>query len=217
MKSKYQLAKALIEELEAYESEVGQGDASLASFTNWLNRRHGSHTVAKWPEELNKAHKQYDSGVVLSIILTLLFRSAKHYIKKVLEGSPLSTMDEFAFLATLSHGNSMTKSELIQKNLLEFTSGIEIIKRLKKNGYIEEFPDPEDGRSKRVQISSSGKAVFFQLLEPMEVASTIVAGDLSEEEKAVILPILIRLSDFHSVIHMQDKKSDLATIVEKYL
>lgn len=217
MKSKYQLAKKLIHELEEYELEVGENEGNMESFSNWLSKRHGNHQRESWPESLGKPVGEYDPSSVLSILLTLLFRSAKHYMKKVLEDSPLSTIDEFAFLATLINGDSLTKSELINNNLLEFTSGIEIIKRLKKNGFIEEFPDPEDKRSKRVQISNVGKGIFFQLIGPMEQVSNIVAGDLTEEEKGIILPVLSRLHDFHATIHKEDRKSDIGLIYEKYL
>ncbi|MCI4669304.1 MAG: winged helix DNA-binding protein [Bacteroidia bacterium] len=217
MKSKYELAKNLLEELELYESEIGGKEGNIASFTNWLNKRYGYMQQPDWPAGLQNPEGHEESGVVLSILLTLLFRAAKHYMKKALDDSPLSTMDEFGFLATLSEGDSMTKSELIHNNLLEFTSGIEIIKRLKNNGLIDESPDPMDKRSKRVKISEKGKMVFYQALQPMDLVSTIVSGDLTQREKSLILPILIKLNNFHSVVHKQDKKSDLQSIIDKYL
>ena len=212
----FQLLRSLIDELEQYEGELGERDGSMASFTNWLNRRYGYSQQPDWSTELNNPEGHQESGIVLTILITLLFRASKHYIKKVLEDSPLTTMDEFAFLATLSEGESMTKSELIHNNMLEFTSGIEIIKRLKKYGYVIEFSDPEDKRSKRVQISEAGKGIFFSLLKPMDLVSSIVSWDLTDKEKSVIIPILIKLNNFHAVIHKQDRKSDLEVIAKKY-
>ncbi|MEO0897417.1 MAG: winged helix DNA-binding protein [Bacteroidota bacterium] len=214
--NKFQLLRELIDELERYDHEVEGDGGSMASFTNWLNKKYG-YSSPPWPDSFESPSGHDESGVALTMLITFLFRYAKHYSKKALDNSPLSTLDEFGFLATLIQHESLTKSELIHTNLLEFTSGIEIIKRLIKGGLIQEYADPNDKRSKRVELTEQGRGMFYSLLGPMNVVSHIVSGDLSNEEKALILPILIKLNNFHSVIHKQDRKSDLGEISDKYL
>jgi hypothetical protein len=65
-------------------------------------------------------------------LVTLLFRYAKGYIKKALQDSIIQTADEFAF--NLITFESLTKTELISKQVMEKTSGVEVIKRLVGQG-----------------------------------------------------------------------------------
>ncbi len=111
----------------------------------------------------------------------------------------------------------MTKTELCNHNLLEITSGNEIIKRLLKNKLIEEYKDPDDRRSKRVKITDEGKKLLIQSFSKMDKVSRIVAGNLGTEEKIELLTILNKLDDFHKVIHDNDWKSDIDDISQKYL
>jgi hypothetical protein len=52
-----------------------------------------------------------------------MYRYAKGYIKKALQESIIQTPDEFSFLITLMTFESLTKTELINKQVIEKTSG----------------------------------------------------------------------------------------------
>jgi DNA-binding MarR family transcriptional regulator len=52
---------------------------------------------------------------------------------------------------------SLSKSELIQKQVMEKTSGTEIINRMIKMGLIESFNDETDKRSVRVKMTPAGR------------------------------------------------------------
>jgi DNA-binding MarR family transcriptional regulator len=164
-----------------------------------------------------KPLEEESTDTILTMLISYLYRYAKHYTKKALDITPLSTMDEFTFLATLLYQGSLTKTELIQQHLLEVTSGIEIIKRLMKAGLITDYPDPHDRRSKRVKITDKGRKVLEGVMKQMDRVAQLVSGDLSSEELGQLLPLLHKLNDFHALIHMQDRKSKLAVIEEKYL
>ena len=217
MVPKYQLARELLTLLEQYESETTVKEPSLMSFSVWLNRHlsYPTHGVSGNNSQEDDADES--SETILTMLISYLNRYAKHYSKKALEDTPLSTIDEFTFLATLSYQESLTKTELIQTHLLEITSGIEIIKRLSKNGLLESFKDPNDRRSKRVKLTQKGRKVFKEVMGKMDEVAHILAGDLSVKERDQLLPLLYKLNDFHSVIHHQDRKSDLDEIREKYL
>lgn len=214
--SGYSLLKTLIEKVEAYEASGEQKEKSLVAFSMWL-----SHDLA-YPKPAGgflaarEGSPEMGTDTLLTMLIAFLFRYAKHYSKKALENTPLSTLDDFTFLATLSYQESLTKSELINMHLLEITSGIEIIKRLSKNGLLEVFPDPNDRRSKRVKLSEQGRAVLEIVMQQMDKVAKIVSGNLDSEEQAHLLPILHKLNDFHAIIHLDDRKSELDTILEKY-
>lgn len=213
----YRLIKALVEKVEAFEAKGGKQEKSLAAFSMWL-----SHDLA-YPRPVTgsiadeEGMPEMGSETLLTMLIAFMFRYAKHYSKKALEGTPLSTLDDFTFLATLSYQGSLTKTELINMHLLEITSGIEIIKRLTKNGLLEVFQDPNDRRSKRVKLSAAGKDVLEDVMVRMDKVARIVSGNLASSEQAQLMPILHKLNDFHAIIHMEDRKSELDTIVSKYL
>lgn len=220
MKKTFQLIKELLTHVEQYEAEGNAVDAGMVHFVGWLNRKVGMAQPDYFveyiaPDNENEIPETH-TGTVLIMLITFLYRYAKLYAKKALEPSPLNTLDEYGFLATLIPQPSLTKSELIQQNLMEFTSGIEIIKRLRRNGFLEEFPDPNDGRSRRVKLTEEGKALFYGLKSDMDQVSRIVEADLADHEKGMLLPVLYRIHQFHNIIHHEDKKSTLGEIEGKY-
>lgn len=213
----YSLLKSLIEKVEAFEKANGNKEKSLAAFSMWLSHDLAYPRPAAGSQAAKEGGYEMGSDTLLTMLIAFLFRYAKHYSKKALEDTPLSTLDDFTFLATLSYQESLTKTELINMHLLEITSGIEIIKRLTKNGLLDVFQDPKDRRSKRVKLSDKGRDVLEQVMVKMDKVARIVSGNLDQGEQQNLLPILHKLNDFHAVIHLEDRKSELDVILEKYL
>ena len=105
----------------------------------------------------------------VSILVTLLFRYAKSYIKKALKNSRINSADEFSFLITLLTYESLSKQQLINIQVMEKTSGIEIINRLMKKGFIAQFDDEQDKRSKRIKITPIGRLELISILPQMSL------------------------------------------------
>ncbi|NCP85382.1 MAG: MarR family transcriptional regulator [Bacteroidetes bacterium] len=154
-------------------------------------------------KEINKTGNQQESELV--VLLTLMFKYAKQYIKKGLQKSELQTADDFSYLIVLLTYTSLTKMELIQKNVMEKTSGMEVIKRLQRYGMLEQFDDEIDKRSKRVKITEKGKIEIFRLLPEMSKISSIVSGNLSDSEKLTLSYLLKKLDQFHNEIYLNEK------------
>ena len=216
------LLKQLLDLMAEFDQQAVSHELHLPGFIHWLLQRdkEEGNAMPAMPE-YGQDRQSDDEGmtpeILLTMMVTYLFRYAKHYTKKALEGSPLSTLDDFTFLLTLRYQGSLTKSELISQHLLEITSGIEILKRLHKKGLVVMFDDPNDGRSKRVAITEAGSQVLYDQMAHMGLVSQVVAGNLRPEELGLILPALLKLNRFHQEIHQEDKKSELPLIVEKYL
>ncbi len=216
------LLKQLLDLVAEFDHQAVSHEVHLPGFIHWLlqrNKEEGNPMPAM--ADFDQPRQNDDEGmtpeILLTMMVTYLFRYAKHYTKKALEGSPLSTLDDFTFLLTLRYQGSLTKSELISQHLLEITSGIEILKRLHKKGLVVMFDDPNDGRSKRVAITDAGTQVLEEQMAHMGLVSHVVAGNLRPEELGQILPALLKLNRFHQEIHQEDKRSELPLIVEKYL
>lgn len=208
----YSLLLDLLPLIGAYWERYGGKGASMQGFAQWLYREEGVNGTPHDPTV-----PEHGAETELAILIATLFRYAKSYIKKVLEPTLLSTMDDFSFLATLYSQESFRKTELIQRHILEITSGTEILKRLEKLSFISTFDDPDDKRSKRVAITEGGRAAFEQVWGEMDAVTRLISGELARDEKAQLLHLLQKLAHFHQGIYQEDRKSDLDDILKKYL
>ena len=147
------------------------------------------------------------------ILVALMYRYARLYVKKAMKGSELQTMEEFGFLMTLVTRDSMTKTELILTAVLEKTSGTEVIRRLLRLGLVREFPDEHDKRSVRVSITPEGRAAAFALLPNMESVAKIVSGNLSPAEVRTLFSLLKKLDHFHNDIFLNRRNATLDELV----
>jgi DNA-binding MarR family transcriptional regulator len=151
----------------------------------------------------------------VSILVSLLFRYAKNYIKKALKDSRINSADEFSFLITLLTYDSLSKQELINLQVMEKTSGIEIINRLIKKGFITQLDDEIDKRSKRIKMTAFGRQEVIAILPQMKIVSKIVLGRLTKDEHHVLVYLLRKLDHFHNDIFMNEKHLDLDDIILK--
>ncbi len=145
----------------------------------------------------------------ISILIILMFRYAKGYTKKALKDSMINTADEFSFLITLMTYESLSKTELIVKQVMEKTSGTEIINRLLKLGLVEQYNDEVDKRSICVKITHAGRMELVKVLPHMNTVSQIVTGNLNETEKSMLAYMLRKIEHYHNDIFLNKKDADL--------
>ena len=98
--------------------------------------------------------------------------------------------------------------QLIEKNAHEKKSGIEIIKRLVRNGLLKESPDKKDKRSTRISLTAKGKRVFQYCVKDLDEASKILCGKLQKEEKENFLLSLEKLNTYHHSVYQNTKIPD---------
>ena len=125
-----------------------------------------------------------------------LNKFASVYAKKALKKINFNSEDWF-YLISLIDGSTPKKSELIHQHLSEFPSGIEIIKRLLKGGFIEEIPDETDKRSKRVKITPTGIQILVESLDDMNQIGPMAFSTMSATEMEMVSNLLKRLDNFH--------------------
>jgi DNA-binding MarR family transcriptional regulator len=95
--------------------------------------------------------------------------------------------------------------ELIDAHMQEKTSGIEIIKRLLKNGLAEQFNDETDKRSKRLVVTPKGQQVLLSIFPRMANVASLTGGNLTNEEKMQLIYLLNKLHIFHHAIHLENR------------
>ncbi len=208
----YLLIKNLMNELERYEQE-GHTSADPQSFGAWLmGAKHHFHTPVI-PEGAI-AGETLES--MISKLVVFMNRYARMYVKKALEGTGINSFDEFTFLITLYPYSSMNKMELIERNIQEKPTGMEVIRRLLEKGYLDQQDDPSDGRSKRLSLTVDGRKTLEASFQAMTKVSHIVSGNLSEEEKLQLLFILQKLHEFHQPIYQSKKEPDLDQLLVQH-
>ena len=210
----------LIEEMYRFDAEFqGERSFTLADFAGYLNSKMVEENSSKRKiggDEQNLELENYNNHTTdITILLVLMNRYAKSYVKKALAGKIVQTGDEFSFLITLLTFESLTKTELINKQVIEKTSGTEIIKRLLNQELISEFADPNDKRSVRVAITPKGRNEIFSILPEMAVVSSIVKGNLTDNEVSTLSYLLKKLDFYHNDIFQNKRNLSLNELIEK--
>jgi len=217
---KNEILTTLINNFFSFDAERGNREEySIDEFIGYLNAKSERQELEmrKISGEDNELLKFEHPGATrdISILIVLMSHYAKWYIKKVLRDSLLQTPDEFSFLITLMSYDSMIKGELIAKQIMEKTSGTEIINRLVKKGMIFETADENDKRSIRVSITKSGRDEIIRILPLMSKVTEIVVGNLTNEEINTLSYLLKKLDHFHNDIYINKRREPLSDILSE--
>lgn len=145
----------------------------------------------------------------LGRLLGMLNRYAKYYLKMAFANSVLQTPEEFTYLMVLFTYNKLPMTELIRKNIMEKTSGLEVIKRLIRMGLIEYAEKSDDKRAKPIAISNLGRDVLLGILPQMRLVGEVVAGNLTEDEQRMLVHLMSKLDYHHHKLYDDKEKAAL--------
>ena len=206
----YLFVQSLLE--KAKEFRKSGGTPKLSEFSSWLGEEF-THQEVNLPflfpdESVESAASKY---------IIYLYRYAKGYGKKLLKDTPLSSIDDVPYLLMLLFSGPSTKMELIQANVHEKTTGMEILNRLLRLGLVEQQFNPDDKRSRKLSISPEGQKLMLNLMNGMDTLSAIVSGNLQTKERINLLKMLHKLNDFHLHVHQDAREKSLAEIEMEYL
>ena len=215
---KNEILNTLINDFFSFDAEKGNHEEySMDEFIGYLNAKSERQEleIRKISGENKELLKyEYSSATRdISILIVMMNRYAKWYIKKVLKDGLLQTPDEFSFLISLMTYDSLSKSELITKQIMEKTSGTEIISRLVRRGMIFETADQNDKRSIRVSITRTGREEILRILPLMTNVTEIVVGNLGIEEINTLSYLLKKLDYFHNDIYLNKRGKPLSDIL----
>lgn len=213
----------LLNYLDKFENQHKDTEKKLSTtdFIGYLNAVHVPDTISddkiRGGEESWKVvqYTENRTATNVSILVSLLYRYAKMYSRKAMKDSGIKTVDEFALLITLMTHTTISKQELIKEQVLEKTSGIEIVNRLIRQGYIEQVDGEKDRRSKMLKITHEGRMEIIKILPRMNQVSKIVVGNLTQTEQNLLTFLMRKLDDFHNDIFMNDKDAGLEDILRK--
>ncbi|WP_343634745.1 winged helix DNA-binding protein [Fluviicola sp.] len=221
MSTNYDLIKKVLELLEHFESK-NEGEfysSDLDGFKSWI--LHNDALEKKHSDEVSWEFKEQGRSPesVISTMLTHLGKYAKMYSKSIILDSPFSTQEEFIYLINLKAFGTMSKMDLIRMNIQDKPTGIQIINRLIKQGWVLQTNSEIDKRSKLIEITSKGKDLLEEHMLKIRQATKIVSGDLSLREKLELIRLLTKLTSFHREIYSRniDSKELLCKVISEYI
>lgn len=217
--SKKDIVKELVEQFFNFDNEFqGEKGYTMTDFVGYLNVRYAVQplTIRNIAGEEEKWIKEDDdANTDISTLLVFMYRYAVVYFKKALKEATINTLDEFSFLIVLMTYSSLSKTELIQKLIMEKTSGVEVIKRLLKNGLIEEFANPNDKRSVLVAITAKGKEELALLFPKMGLVGSVIVGNLTSSEISSFSFLLRKLDYYHNDIFLNHRNLTLEELQDR--
>lgn len=189
---------------------------STEDFARWLLESPGQTTAPPATTE---------DGVVSGVpddyyTSSLLGRIARFSIlwsKKMFDGFPLRTMEEYGMLRIVQHYPDARKSDIVYHSLLEPTTCFEILKRLQRMGYLADRPDETDRRSRRVYVTKAGEQISKELDVKLVQLSKLLVGRLETDEKRALTQLLEQLDTFHENVYANHRDATLDEMVATYL
>lgn len=112
------------------------------------------------------------------------------YSKMALQEIPGFELEWFYFLNSIYQLKEVKKTQIIQYNFTEQTTGIDILHKLKTLGYIAERTDPDDKRAKLVSITKAGEKTLFKIYQLLYKPTLLMYHDIDYKDKQVVINIL---------------------------
>jgi MarR family transcriptional regulator, lower aerobic nicotinate degradation pathway regulator len=223
----YDFIKQLIDKVQTYETTVSDNKPmDINDFAKWIladasTASNGIEASAKpfYTEGTSRVNQEENNqnkrngGV--GALIGLMYRYARNYAKKALHNTPLQTLEEFTYMATLMQ-YPMTKTQIITQHVHEKTTGMAVIQRLVKQNWVKQSNNTADGRSQIIELTDEGRIILRGAFLEMYKVSAIVTANLTAEEKTELTRILEKLDLLHRHILETEKVLDLDKIVAQY-
>lgn len=203
-----------IEQLwKSFENQYPKG--SLTDFGVWLikndhsTKESAKQTISRENGDVKKkVSGRMTSTDMVGIFISRLYRFLRMASKDLLAKHDIASIDEFALMATLLVHPGMTKTELLKQNLMEITTGSEMLKRFVARKWLLEQRDKNDKRITRLSLSSKGQQIIFACMQTLDQIEDIL-HPLSPKEQETLYDLLNRLDAFHSEKHQVKQVSSI--------
>ncbi len=221
MQNKYEIFHDLITYWQQYEEQVDK--SSIKDFGRWLATRSWNTGNSDTSDDTDALpSKDLDTNEVPDAhlrqqfvsVLSKLSKCQDFYAKKFLDGLPINSLLEYHFLFSLNKSNVLKTIDIISMNMVEYTTGIDIIKRLNKLNLVTVFRDTLDKRNKKIKITSEGKKVLLEAMLRMNRMYEVYLGLLQKRNYGIALNILDKLNKFHTPLFVQSNNKSYFEIIQ---
>jgi len=199
----------LVKRWGAYEER--HPDASIEDFYR--------HELAKvLPPQNNIAPKgelRPDLNGQLVILLRRIGKFHIAYSNKALEGTGLNQMEEFGIMVTIYNQKNPIKSEAIFNNIMELSSGSNMLIRMKKQGLVNEYADEQDKRVKRLKLTAKGEATLLKAKGLVLKVARMMVNDLTDEDKRLCIQLLQPIDKRFTGLFLKQRNKPFEDIYEE--
>lgn len=203
----------LLDLVEQYEKLCGSAEQSMSSFLHFAEHHIEQQRAAEASEARITDDAYLNSMIARDI--SFVYRYMRYFVRKAIKDTPLQTIDEYSYLITIMAKGKMTKTELNNYNVIEKTSGSEIIRRLLKSGLISQARNPRDKRSMLLSITPEGRRVIKEILPQMQLSSNLLLRALSWDQKMFLHTLHEQLCESNHPLFLSERDTDLAELVAK--
>ncbi|MBL7972640.1 MAG: MarR family transcriptional regulator [Prolixibacteraceae bacterium] len=217
MKNKYAVLKQVIDLYEDYELE--NKHLNLYDFVRWMTTKLNEEPE---PDETKTSKISAEAGIPLinqfddkARFLETTARIARYhefYTRKALKDLVINTRLEYLFLQTIDKLEKAKKTDLINIYHLEYTTGMDTIRRLINNGLLYEIQDESDKRIKLLVLSDFGKDILAQSNKRMNDESTMFFTAISDNKWKKVLPVLEEIDEFHDSVYQKHSNKPFAEL-----
>ncbi|MEM8908902.1 MAG: winged helix DNA-binding protein, partial [Bacteroidota bacterium] len=171
--------------------------STMTDFAEWLNDKHAQSASRELPQAIEQEIKQESLNNTVARHFGMLVQVSNVWTKLTFKETPFQGFEDYGITQFILHTGTPTKSMATEWSTLERSTAFEVIRRLQKLGLIEEFPDQNDRRTKRIKITQVGTAALKQADVKVDQISNLLVGDLTEKKKIDLLKLLLKLNKFH--------------------
>lgn len=206
MPNKYNNIQQLIALWQRYEETAAS--PNLSDFGKWIasdkiTEKYFDNDLDSQTKKSIKSSEEIENKQKFLLLIAKLSRIQEVYIKKFFSGLPINTLLEFSFLFTVNKNQACKKSEVINLLLVEYSTGIDILKRLIRLHLISESVDETDKRSKKLHITAEGKKVLIEALLRLNKIMDFYPCQEHFSEGDFIISILDAIDNSHKKIISQ--------------
>ena len=184
----------LLDQWEKFIEENPQKD--IYAFANWL-------LAAK--QDQNKENRSPESDEVVenavqaAILITRLQRYLGMYVKPTIKALGFTREHEYNFLYQVSKMNNPNKNDLSKENMVEFSTGRDIIRRLIVKNLVSEKVDPDDKRAAQLHLTGKGKKILEKSFGMIAETFTDFLGGLTTKEQVQLIILLTKLNKYQAL------------------
>lgn len=218
---KYSAIKQLIELWDSYEEETNRQD--LPEFAGWLTGRLKEKPELNATPVTRKIKIEEPENTALFKLMkepnrlleyiSRIGRLHDFYIRKFFTDLPIKNRLEYLFLYTVCVKEKARKTELINAHLVDYTTGMDTIKRLVNSKLLEETADEADKRAKLLVLTEEGLRVFELAQKKISEEIQMFLASISTNKWKKSLPYLEEINDFHSNIYLAHSEKTPAELM----
>lgn len=208
-KNRYAILKQIIDLYEGY--ELHEKHLDLLSFAQWIIRKLDNEPELNIKESFDKrlelmqddfpVMKNFDEKTRFLEAVSRVARYHEFYSRKALKDLIINTRLEFLFLQAVGATGKTKKTDLINTFHLEYTTGMDTIRRLSNNGLLTEIQDETDKRVKLLVLTEKGQNILSQAIQRMSEENKMFLLAISDNKWKKATVILEEIDDFHSFVY----------------